>query len=72
MIPEKYKDLYYLRDLDLHAEPLSDCPHGVSTICCEELLAQGLLFKTRDEAEMVRSTMLEAYFRTSKTSSIHS
>lgn len=66
MIPEKYKDFYYLRDLDLHAERLSDCPHGVATNFCEELLAKGLLFKTRDEAECARSVMLEAYFRTSR------
>lgn len=72
MIPDEYKNYYYLRDLDLHAERLSDCPHGVVTNFCEELLAEGLLFKTRDEAEYARSIMLEAYFKTSKISSIHS
>lgn len=72
MIPAEYKDLYYLRDLDLHAERLADCPHSVCSRFCEELKTKGLLFKTRDEAECARSVMLRAYLKTSKTSSIHS
>lgn len=72
MIPGKCKDFYYLRDLDLHAERLSDCPHSVAARFCAELLDEGLLFKTREEAECARSVMLRAYFKTSKTSSIHS
>lgn len=68
MIPAKYKDLYYLRDLDLHAERLADCPHSVCSRFCEELKSKGLLFKTREEAEAARRIMLKAYFKTSKIS----
>lgn len=72
MIPTEYKNLYYLRDLDLHAERLSDCPHSVCVGFCEDLKSKGLLFKTREEGEAARAIMLKAYFNTSSTSSNHS
>lgn len=67
IVPEKYRDWFYLRDLDLHAERLIACPHGVCDEMCDELIASNLLFKTREEAEAARTVMLRAYLKTSRT-----
>lgn len=71
-IPAAYRDHFFLRDLDLHAERLEDCPVSVCDEMCRELIESGLLFKTREEAEAARAVMLEAYFKTSSKSSNHS
>lgn len=68
MIPERYKDLYYLRDIDLHAERLADYPLAMGETQCDTFRRAGLIFDTREEAENARRIMLDAYFKTSSTS----
>lgn len=72
MIPDKYKDSYYLRDIDLHAERLADYPLPMGETQCDAFRQTGLIFDSREEAEEARKIMLEAYFNTSSKSSIHS
>lgn len=60
-VPTKYRDWFYLRDMDLHAERLADCPHDVCDEMCMELDAHNLLFKSREEAEAARTVMLNAH-----------
>lgn len=67
-IPDKYKDMYFLRDIDLHAEKLTEYPYSLCEDQCAAFLEKGLLFQSREEAEAARSIMMEAYFRTSTTS----
>ena len=72
-IPVKYFDYLYLREIDLHPEKLGECPpFPMEEWQCEEFLKQGFLFKTREEAEKVRSVMVNAYLNTSSTSAVHS
>ena len=66
-IPFRYRDYYYLRDLDLHAERLADCPDSVCDEMADALMASGLLFETREKAEAARAVMLDAYSKTSRT-----
>lgn len=72
MIPDKYKNSYYLRDIDLHAERLADYPFPMSETQCETFRHKGLIFDSREEAENAREIMLNAYFKTSSKSSVHS
>lgn len=72
MIPEKYKNSYYFRDIDLHAERLSDYPFPMSETQCDTFKRMGFIFDSREEAEKARKIMLDAYFKTSSKSSTHS
>lgn len=58
----KYAGYYYLRSFDLRPERLDEnCPCDMGEAFCEELNAQGLLFRTREDALRVREVMLRAY-----------
>ena len=72
MIPDRYKDSYYLRDIDLHAERLADYPFSIGETQCDKFKRMGLIFDSREEAEETRKIMLDAYFKTSSKSSTHS
>lgn len=61
MIPEKYKDFYYLRDIDLNAKRLADYPFSLNEAQCQELYKEGWLFKTHEDAMRVREVMRRAY-----------
>ena len=72
-IPSKFLNFFYLREIDLHPERLGEFPpFPMEEWQCEEFYKQGFLFKTREEAEKVRSVMVNAYLNTSSTSAVHS
>lgn len=60
-IPAKYKNLYYLGDLDLMPKRLVEYPSGLSLERCRELYNKGWLFHTREDALRVREVMRRAY-----------
>lgn len=72
MIPERYKDSYYLRDIDLRAERLADYPFPMGETQCDTFKRMGLIFDSREEADNARTIMINAYFKTSSNSSTHS